>query len=167
MTDEVIVGVTCLICGKIICTSNTDRKCHYSCSIMNGEFITKYLDKAYDNRSISRCKSTIKATKKYSHQKITYSAGERRKIGNEYIKKINPVLYHNKKLERVGTFDTCNAYGPQNKMCRDKKGNPDWKKESEEVQKIKKKTFNSSKNTKKFSPTEGDKIRNTEYVENY
>lgn len=168
MTDEIIVGITCLICRKIICTSNTDRKYHYSCSIMIGEFITKYLNKTNNNhQSISKCKATIGVEKKYKQQKVTYSAEERRKIGNEYIKKINPALYHNKKLERIGTFDTCNAYGPQSKMYRDKNGKPDWKKELEEVQRIKKKTFNSSKNTKNFTLTEGDRIRNVESFENH
>lgn len=130
---QVIVAVTCKICNKLITTNSSRRKICEEC--------------------LSYKRTRVPA----SYEKKT--PDEKYKLGKKYIKKINPKLYYDKKMERLGTFDTSPERGDVSKIKRDKSGNPDWEKERKAVDRLLNKTFNKKKGYG-YSMTEGDVKRN-------
>ena len=151
MEEEIIVARKCLYCGKLF----TDNRCRY-CS--------KYCSYAYQIKKRHEVKNKLtpfskKANKpKYKSMKSNDRHKYVYKKAKEYIKKTYKKQLHNQKVEELGTYDTAGVWNSRTKngMRRKKDGTPDWEKEIETIEILKKKTFSNKKRMRDYSITEGD-----------
>ena len=127
---NITVAVTCVLCGNIAPTHSAQ---------------TKY------------CKDCDKPRIHKSTPKRDYN--EVYRVAKEYVKTINPTLYDQEKVERLGTFQTAGIFGGADKMARNKDGSPNFVKEAKVVNRLKLKTF-SDNGGRIYHPTEGDYKRN-------
>ena len=134
---DITVAVTCIICGKIIPASSTNRKyCHrHTYSVVK---------KDKDKRKVDR--------EKYKADKI-----------KEWQRKFRT----KDSREGLGTYTTTSRFRqyPPDKLVTDKEGNPDFEKEREQIDRLKNKTYNPR--NQGYSKTEGDRKRNLKGVDSY
>ena len=137
---NIVVAVTCINCNKLILCNKAHRKYCDECG------------------NIARITTKERRRRWEEAQKLTEQG--KTEEAKAYIKRCFGKQIHEKKIEALGTYDTCNMrQNDTSKIKRKKNGEPDFEKEAILVKHLKAKTLCKNKG-RGYTPTEGDHIRN-------